>query len=120
MDHATNIGVSFSLDCWSRHDEDANVLVGYIPALRLYSQGRDDEELTKALTSAAEMFIVCCYGKNILGKVLRDRGMTKATTQAAAEKGRQGEFIAVSEYASSFEKPFKINVPIELIAGQAA
>lgn len=115
-----NIVVEFSLDCWSRHDEEAKVLVGYIPALRLYSQGRNDEELVKAMKSAAEMFLITCYGRNVLGKALRERGMTKATTQAAAEKARQGQYIAVSEYASSFEKNFKVNVPIELVAGQAA
>jgi hypothetical protein len=76
---SNNIKVQFSLECWKRYDEEAKALVGYIPSLRLYSQGRNDEELKKALASAAEMFIVSCYGKNILSKVLRDRGMTQAT-----------------------------------------
>src|SRR5690242_19524317 len=121
MEHP-NIRVEFSLDCMSRHDSDANVLVGYIPALRLYSQGRDEKELENAMKSAAALFIVTCYERDILHKVLRERGMTKATTKAAADKARQGQYISVSERASTptFDRDFKITVPIELIAGQAA
>ncbi len=77
---ATNIGVSFSLDCWSRHDEEAGVLVGYIPALRLYSQGHDDEELTMAIgeyidkhNQSPKPFIWTAKASDILEKVKRAR-----------------------------------------------
>jgi hypothetical protein len=113
------IKVEFSLECMSRRDDEANVFVGYIPALRVYSQGRDEKELENALKSAAEMFIVTCYGRNILGKALRDRGMNRATSAAAAEKARKGQYISISQHVPSFEKDFEIKVPIELVAAEA-
>jgi hypothetical protein len=111
-----NLRIDFSLKCLSRKDEEAGVMVGYIPSLRLYSQGRTDEELNDALCSAAEQFIVVCYEREILGKVLRDRGMTKAAGQHAIKRAE--EFITVSEYESSYEKEFTVKVPIDLLAAQ--
>lgn len=113
-----DIRVDFNLKCLSRRDVQTGVLVGYIPSLRLYSQGRNDEELTRALSSAAEQFIVACYEREILGKVLRDRGMTKAAGRYALK--RTEEYIAVSEYESSYEKEFTVTVPIDLLTAQAA
>jgi len=115
---SNNIRVDFCLKCLSRRDVQAGVLVGYIPSLRLYSQGRNDEELNHALSSAAEQFIVACYEREILGKVLRDRGMTKAAGQHALKRAE--EYIAVSEYESSYEKEFTVKVPIDLLTAQAA
>ena len=117
------IKVDFALHCWARRDADADIFVGYIPTLRVYSQGRNEDELKKALASAAEMFIVTCYGRGILGEALRERGMNEASgavAVAAAKRAADGEFIAVSEYESTYETQFTINVPIELIAAQQA
>jgi hypothetical protein len=121
---AEKIKIDFALHCWARRDKDADIFVGYIPTLGVYSQGRNDEELKKALASAAEMFIVTCYGRGILGNSLKQRGMTEATgavaVAAAKRSGANGEYIAVSEYESTYETQFTINVPIELIAAQKA
>jgi hypothetical protein len=119
------IKIDFALHCWARRDKDAGIYVGYIPTLRVYSQGRDDAELRKALTSAAEMFIVTCYGRGVLGRALQERGMTEASGAAAvaaasSAKAADGEYISVSEYQSTYETEFTINVPIELIASQRA
>jgi len=110
----SNIKVDFSLQCCLRKDAEAKILVGYIPALRLYSQGHDEEELRKALVSAAEMFIIVCYEKGIFGQVLRDRGMTKASGIHVARK--TGEYIAVAVCEPRYEKTITIKVPIELLA----
>lgn len=119
------IKIEFALHCWSRRDKDADILVGYIPTLRLYSQGRSDEELKKALVSAAEMFIVACYGRGILGSALKERGMTEASGAVAVAAAKRAasaadEYIAVSEYESTYDTQFTITVPIELIAAQRA
>jgi hypothetical protein len=113
---SNNIRVDFALDCWERYDDDAKIFVGYIPALRVYSQGRNEEELKKALVSAAEMFIVVCYGKGILGKVLRDRGMTKA--EGPHTGGTDRQYITVDEIGRDYSKAFEVKVPISLIAAQ--
>lgn len=117
------IKVDFALHCWARNDTDAKILVGYIPTLRVYSQGHTEEELKKALASAAQMFIVACYQRGIFSNVLKERGMTVSSSHTgapAAAKGKDGEYIKVapSEYESSYDRQFTINVPIELIAAQ--
>jgi hypothetical protein len=76
-----NIKVEFALECLGRRDDEAKVCVGYIPALRLYTQATNEENLEKALISAAELFIVTCYERGILGQALRDRGMTHAAKE---------------------------------------
>jgi hypothetical protein len=118
------IKVDFALHCWARRDKDADIFVGYIPTLRVYSQGHNEEELKRALASAAEMFIVTCYGRGILGNALKERGMTEASgavaVAAAKRASNKGEYIAVSEYEATYETQFTINVPIELIAAQKA
>lgn len=112
----SGIRVQFSLECWKRKDEQAGLLVGFIPALGIYSQGRNDEELKSALTGAAEMFIVVCYEKDILNKALRGRGMTKASGQHATAKS--GQYISVTKVESSYEKAFDVEVPIDLLVAQ--
>jgi hypothetical protein len=112
--------VEFALSCYQRMDEDAGIFVGYIPALRLYSQGRDEEELKKALTSAAEMFIVRCYEREILGQVLRNRGMTRAAGRNSVISGRQYIHVAPGAPPAelNFDKTYTVKIPIELLAAQ--
>jgi hypothetical protein len=70
------------------------------------------------------MFIVTCYGRGILGNALKERGMAEASgaiAVAAAKRAASadgGEFITVSEYESTYDTQFTINVPIELVAAQ--
>lgn len=112
-----NVAVQFQLDCFSRHDEQANIKVGYIPALRIYSQGHNDTELEQALISAASMFIITCYERGILEKTLKDRGMIRATAERMAVHGPPEQFISVTEQAR-FDRQFKVEVPINLVAAQ--
>jgi len=112
----SGIRVSFSLECWKRKDAEARAIVGYIPVLGIYSQGRNDEELRSALSSAAEMFLVVCYNKDILGKALRARGMNKARGTHATSKG--GQYIAITRVNSEYEKAFDVDVPVDLLVAQ--
>jgi hypothetical protein len=115
-----NIQIDFSLTCYGKREEQLGIYVGYIPALRVYSQGRTQEEMEKALASAAELFIVTCYERGILGQALRDRGMTRATGAHIAHKAQEEkrDYITIAEKHPSFDKPFTVKVPISLLAAQ--
>lgn len=110
-----NASLQFRLKCLSRHDETAGVYVGYIPALRVFSQTTDESHLIAAMVSAAQMFIITCYEQNILESALKERGgMTRAVDEHAAMP-EDVDYIAVSEY----EKSFTVDVPINLVASVA-
>ena len=115
-----NIKIEFALECLGRRDEEAGVCVGYIPALRLYTQAPDEQSLEKATISAAELFIVTCYERGILGQALRVRGMTHAAgaESLARAKASQHQYIAVSKVDAQFDKSFTVKVPISLLAAQ--
>jgi len=113
----TPIEVSFRLKFAIRHDSDAGVYVGYCPSLRVYSQGRTDQEVEEAVVSAAKLFIVACYERDILHSVLRKRGMTRAVGGPAKfaelQSNPDKEFIHV---APRFDREFWRDVPISLLA----
>lgn len=114
-----SIQVSFRLNFAVRHDDDANVYVGYCPALKLYSQGEGKDEAKAAIVSAAKLFIVRCYEKDILHTVLRDRGMTRATAEQArkiSSPDGPNEFISVGNFTDHFSE----EVPIQLLAAKEA
>jgi hypothetical protein len=109
--------VSFRLKFATRHDDDADVYVGYCPALKLYSQGVTEEEASTAVVSAATLFLVTCYERDILHSVLRRRGMTKAAAGAAGvATDKDKEFIVIGEFQNEFWR----EVPISLLAAQGA
>lgn len=115
----TPVQVSFRLKIATRHDSEAGVYVGYCPSLNLYSQGRTDHEAEDAAVSAATLFIVACYERDILHRVLRKRGMTKATPGSAAlaemRANPDREFIAVEP---AFDREIWRDVSISLLASQ--
>jgi hypothetical protein len=102
--------VTFNLMFGTRHDEQANVHVGYCPMLNIYSQGTSETEAQEAVVDAAKLFIIACYKRDILHKVLRDRGMTEAVAASANTGERQ--FITIEHYENQFERA----VPIELLS----
>lgn len=106
--------VTFNLMFGTRHDEQANVHVGYCPMLNVYSQGTSEDEAQEAVVDAAKLFIITCYKRNILHKVLRERGMTEAAAPAIPAEHRQ--FISIEHYENQFER----EVPIELLSAQSA
>jgi hypothetical protein len=107
---AMPLTVTFNLLFGTRHDEQANVHVGYCPALNLYSQGASETEAQDAVVDAAELFIIECYKRDILHKVLRERGMTEAAAPPTNAADRQ--YIRIEHYDNQFERA----VPIELLS----
>lgn len=51
------------------YDAEVNVYVGYCPALRLYSQGRTEEEAHKAIISAVKLYII--FAKNPVNRSIK-------------------------------------------------
>jgi predicted RNase H-like HicB family nuclease len=113
MRQSTMLTVKFNLAFATRHDEQANVFVGYCPVLKVHSQGRTDEEAREAVVDAARLFILTCYKRNILYKYLRSRGMTEAITPPENE---DHQYIRIEHYDNQFER----EVPIEILAAQNA
>jgi len=105
--------VTFRLQFATRLDEETQVHVGFCPLLNLYSQGTSTEEASRAVVSAATLFIAECYKREILGSVLRDRGMTEVATAASAEAD-QSQFISVKDFSRVFEE----DVPLHLLASR--
>lgn len=114
----STVQVSFRLKFATRRDDEANVWVGYCPALKLYSQGRTEQESEEAVVSAVKLFLVACYERDILHSALRIRGMTRATSMVAdqIQKDESKEFISVHP----FEREFWRDIPINLVAAQEA
>jgi hypothetical protein len=112
------VQVSFRLQFATRRDDEANVYVGYCPALKLYSQGITEEQAAEAVVSAVKLFLVACYERDILHSALRNRGMTRASSMVADQitKDERKEFISIRP----FEKEFWRDVPINLLAAQEA
>jgi hypothetical protein len=110
------IQVMFRLNFARRFDERAGVHVGYCPALGIYSQGATESEAETAIVNAAKLFIITCYGRDILHKVLRNQGMTKAVAFDMEEllKQEEQEFIAIRP---QFEAEFARDVSISLVPG---
>jgi hypothetical protein len=116
-----SIQLQFRLGFAMRYDGDSDVHVSYCPTLSLYSQGETKVEARAAIISAAKMFIVRCYERDILHTALRERGMTKATSEQVAKLATDAEckkeFISVhSEFTDFFEE----DVPIHILAAQEA
>jgi len=112
-----SLEVTFSLAFGTRRDEDADVYVGYCPLLNLYSQGTTEEEAETAVVDAAQLFIVTCYGRDTLHRVLRSRGMKKAIPGTARSESSQ--YITVKEFKEleDYDRPFERDVSIDLLAG---
>ena len=116
-----SIQLQFRLGFAMRYDADAGVHVSYCPTLSLYSQGETKAEARTAIVSAAKLFIVRCYERDILHTALRERGMTRASSEEMARISTDAEcnkeFISVN---SSFTDFFEEDVPIHLLAAQEA
>lgn len=110
------VQVSFRLQFATRRDDEANVYVGYCPALKIYSQGKTEQESEEAVVSAVKLFLVACYERDILHSALRSRGITRATSMVASQltNDPRKEFISIKE----FDREFWRDVPINLVAAQ--
>jgi len=96
-----------------RHDKEANVYVGFCPALKIYSQGRNQEESQEALKSAVTLFLKYCLKKDILGNALKERGLTE---MAVAPGKEPTEFIMI-EKDKQFDCAASFDIPIHFTGG---
>ena len=107
--------MEFRLSGAIKKDEEVNVFVSYCQALKIYSQGRTEEEAKQAITSAVTLFLSVCYQRGILDKTLRERGFGEISTSGFMPISESlGEFIAVRE--AKFRDTFEFNVPLSLVA----
>lgn len=76
-----------------RHDQEANVYVGFCPNLNIYSQGATEQEAEKALDSAISLFI-----KNGgLNKLLEQKGFNKMEFLVG---GRRANSVPIENFNS--------------------
>jgi hypothetical protein len=107
--------IEYSLAYFCRYDEDAKAWVGYLPALRLYSQAKDEKRLRKALHQLIVSFVSLCHERGILDDVMHERGLKKRShREMKTAQKRQGQYIAVG----SVERELYAEVPIMLLAGK--
>jgi predicted RNase H-like HicB family nuclease len=115
------LDVKFSLQGAIREDKDTDSFVSYCPALDLYSAGRTRVEAKKALQSAVDMFVRICYERNILGRLLHEKGFQVLPgSQANAMHDVVTDFIEITEnvHGSKYDDVFAVEVPLHLIANQ--
>jgi len=121
---AKQLNVSFNLDGVIREDKDTNCFVSYCPALDLYSAGRTRPEARAALQSAIDLFVRLGYERNILGRLLHDKGFEPLPVGALLpELGADARnTIVITEDArfETYDDTFKVTVPLNLIAAAAA
>ncbi len=49
----------------------ANVFVGHVPLLGVYSQGRTEQEAIRAIESAVRLYVVAAYRRGSLGRLVQ-------------------------------------------------
>lgn len=108
----SEITVEFRLLFGTRRDDEANVYVGYCPALGVYSQGSSEDEAAHAVEDAAQLFIVSCYQRDILHSVLRKKGMTTAEPGTVPTEDHQ--YIKIANFENTFER----SIPVNLLSAQ--
>jgi hypothetical protein len=121
---AMKIRIDYKLKAAVKFDDAAGVHVAWCPMLDIFSQGTDEAEATRALTSALSMYLKHCYRRGILESVLQGRGfdVSDEPSVKSEETGDSGEYISVRpdadlarEATRDFGSLFSIDVPLELI-----
>jgi predicted RNase H-like HicB family nuclease len=77
-------------------DEATGLHVGCAPAIRVFSQGTDLEDVKAALTEALTMFLGHCFKQGILDKVLTECGFK--LSKIAASEAAGDEHLTVPLY----------------------
>jgi len=112
------IRITINLNGATRHDEQANIFVGFCPALKVYSQGGTQQEAKEALQSTLGLFVKTCYERGILDKVLSGAGFNAVGSGSSLPTGEAcQEFIMIER--ANFDRVFEMNVPLELVATAA-
>lgn len=117
------IDVRFRLDGVIRKDDEANCFVSYCPGLNIYSAGRDRVTAKEALRCAVDLFIRLCYERQILWRVLKDRGFVKMVHPSRVPISSTN-FIAVSEpkpeAPTQYDDIFPLEIPLQMTVDQDA
>jgi predicted RNase H-like HicB family nuclease len=112
------MGITFSLHCRIKRDEDAKVFVSHCPGLDVYSQGTKVDEAKEALQSAVRLFITASYEQGTLEQTLKSHGFTATTEEASQglQRDQESEFIALAE---GLVEEFDMDVPLSLISQES-
>ena len=118
---AKSIDVRFSLQGQIREDKQTESFVAYCPALDLYSAGQTRPDAKRALESAVDMFVQICFSRNILGRVLHEKGFGVVAASEVPATGLAENFITITEtettHGEQYDDTFPIEVPLHLLAG---
>jgi predicted RNase H-like HicB family nuclease len=102
-----------------RHDEDANVFVGYCPRFKVYSQGETKEDAREAVTSAIGLRLATAFEHGRIVKVLRDAGFERFVSGAASRAlTPDDEFVAFKFNKNVEVTEMNIRVPIGALLHQ--
>lgn len=118
---STMAQVMFKLDCLFRQDNEANVFVGFVPALSIFTQASTRERLEPALESAISQYILACHKRKLLDSVLSKLGFASQPDMDIHQeaKDEKSQFIAVfeeiAEELPNYEK-LTVSVPMPLAA----
>ena len=107
--------IVYQLSAMCRYDKDAEIFIGYIPSLQVYTQAKTKERLTQALHSTATQFILACADQKILFSVLREAGAKKASAQQIQERRNKNvDFIGIADYHEC-EDLVEVKVPFSFL-----
>ncbi len=115
MIKTVKITVNAKLKAGIKFDEEANVYVGYTPALGVYSQAKNEERAKLALEDAVHSFLLVAHKNGLLEKCLRNTGFVAAPGSLKELKGAE-QYIAITEETILEEKQFKniFDIPASL------
>jgi len=91
-----------------KHDDNANVVVTYVPALGIYSQGENMVQAKLALEDAVESFFRVSHEKGVLYTILE-----------SANFPTKSEYVTVEEKIlekNNFQDIFHISTRVPLVA----
>jgi len=118
------LDVKFCLQGAIRRDDETDCFVSYCPALDLYSAAKTRMEAKRALQGAVDLYVRLCYQREILGRVLHEKGFTLLPSNIPGNNPMAGfeNYISVeeTELASAYDDTFQVEVPLHLIADQQA
>lgn len=109
--------IEFKLQFMTTHDEDAKVFVGYIPALRMYTQASTVERLDAALKSLVCSFVTLCHERGLLDEAMQSRGLSrneKPTTIESVKNSDDYQYITVGQV----QREVYEDIPSVLLAGK--
>jgi predicted RNase H-like HicB family nuclease len=80
-----------------RHDDDADVFVGFCPRFKVYSQGESRAEALDAVQGAVVLRLATAFDHGRLGSILRQAGFDRLTSGSIGRSpSPDDEFIALS------------------------